>query len=259
MPVRFTSHNIDLGNGERTRSHLPLTIEQEEWFCATRRTLDVLFPGDRSNVSVVDLGCLEGGYSVGFARMGFQTLGIEVRQASFEACEYARSKVNLPNLRFVRDDAWNFGRYGDFDIVFCCGLLYHLDRPLDFLKLASTHCRSLFILNTHFSTETRNDAFPLSDLEWNEGLEGRWFIEYPDEKTFADRENRRWAAWDNRRSFWPRREWLLQAIRQVGFDTVMEQFDVHGENLVEAMQTGRYRKEDRGLFIGAKSGGFNRR
>ena len=36
-------------------------------------------------------------------------------------------------------------------MVFCCGLLYHLDKPKEFLDTLSAVTTKLLILQTHFS------------------------------------------------------------------------------------------------------------
>jgi len=64
-----------------------------------------VFPGDKSDLRLADLGCLEGGFAVEFARMGFQVLGVEVREANIPACKYVKANTNLPNLEFIKDDA----------------------------------------------------------------------------------------------------------------------------------------------------------
>jgi hypothetical protein len=63
----------------------------------------------------------------------------------------------------------------------------------------------------------------------------------------------KWASWDNRQSFWVQREYLLQAIRDVGFDLVMEQFDSLGPQIAENMLRGFYHTDRRGTFIGIKT------
>jgi hypothetical protein len=75
MPVTFTSHNIVLDDGVLTRPESKLTISEEPWFKSAKRALEMVFPGNKRKFSIVDLGCLEGGYSVEFARMGFNALG----------------------------------------------------------------------------------------------------------------------------------------------------------------------------------------
>ena len=275
--IEFIAHNIRLDDGSFTKPDLGYTMN-EEWLVSSRRLLDTVFPGDKNHYRLADLGCLEGGFAVEFARMGFQVLGIEVREANIAACNYVKANTNLPNLEFVKDDARNIAKYGVFDVVFCKGLLYHFDKPKEFLNTLSAVTTKLVILQTHFSTDTKNkehrwfgiarkllasverhnpepgDKFNLSELTENETLRGRWFTEFADDEAFSKRDSAKWSSWDNRRSFWIQREYLLQAIHDVGFDLVMEQFDSLRPNIAEKMLCGYYKAENSGTFIGIKTG-----
>src|SRR5436853_3962197 len=104
--VSFTAHNIRLDNGTTTKPEIGYTIDQDSRFLAAKRLLSIIFP-DPTGVRLVDLGCLEGGFSVEFARLGYAVLGIEVRESNIAACDFVKKNTNLPNLRFVRDDVWN--------------------------------------------------------------------------------------------------------------------------------------------------------
>jgi SAM-dependent methyltransferase len=254
MSVEFTAHNIRLDDGTYTMAEPSGAMDSYHRFVAARRIIETVFPGDKAGLRLVDLGCLEGGYTVEFARMGLQATGIEVREANFRACQYVRDKVDLPNLRFVKDDAWNVARHGPFDIVFCCGLFYHLDRPKAFLDVLSQAASKLLILQTHFAPMAPTDRFPLSPLTEHEGVPGRWCLEYADDEAFARREEHRWTSWDNKQSFWIRREFLLDAIRDAGFDVVLEQFDGLYPTIAGNMLDGEYRIDSRGTFIGIKTG-----
>jgi SAM-dependent methyltransferase len=277
MPVSFTSHNIRLDDGSFTKPDVGYSMDVHPWFLAAKRLLDATFPGDKRHLRIADLGCLEGGYTVEFARLGLQALGLDVRELNIEACRYVQSKVNLPNLEFVRDDAWNIAAHGTFDVVFCCGLFYHLDKPREFLDLLSQVTKRLLILQTHFSEAKDSPSFiqprrfrravarifplkntgttthKLSFLSENEGLPGRWMPEFRNRRAFVDRENRRWASWNNKHSFWIQREYLLQALRDAGFDLVLEQFDALGPNIASEMTVGSYRTSGRSTFIGIKT------
>ncbi len=103
--LEFTTHNIRLDDGTFTKPELTQSMANHPWFISARGMLDTVFPGDKSQLRLADVGCLEGGYAVEFARMGFQVLGIEVRQSNIAACNYVKSKTDLPNLEFVQDDA----------------------------------------------------------------------------------------------------------------------------------------------------------
>jgi 2-polyprenyl-3-methyl-5-hydroxy-6-metoxy-1,4-benzoquinol methylase len=253
--IEFTAHNIRLDNGTLTKQDVSFSMEAYPWLVSARRILDTVFPGDKRGFRLADLGCLEGGYAVEFARMGFQVLGLEVRESNIAACRYVKAHTNLPNLDFVQDNAWNIAKYGTFDAIFCCGLLYHLDRPYKFLRVLSAVTRRLVIVQTNFSTEEGNDKYNLSPMTENESLKGRWYTEFATDEEFYHRGESRWSSWDNRRSFWPQREYLLQALHDFGFDLVMEQFDSLGPKIAETMLRGFYKTYCRGTFIGIKTGG----
>jgi ubiquinone/menaquinone biosynthesis C-methylase UbiE len=276
--VKFTAHNIRLDDGSYTIPESAHSMTDLSWFKSARGILDTIFPGDKSQIRVADVGCLEGGYAVEFARMGFQVLGIEIRDLNVAACRYVQSKVDLPHLEFVQDNALNIGQHGLFDAVFCCGLFYHLERPREYLDTLSAVTKKLLILQTNFSLISRRDRilrlstgvpwltdrllrrqvrtrFILSAPDKNEGLPGRWFTEFPTKQSFIKRDTARWASWDNRRSFWIQREHILQGIQEAGFDLVMEQYDNLKPNIAENLLGRRYQTDLRGTFIGIKTDG----
>jgi SAM-dependent methyltransferase len=224
MSVAFTAHNIRLDNGTFTKPENGSDMTSDQWFVSARALLNSLFPGDKSRYRLVDLGCLEGGYAVEFARLGFQVTGLEVRESNMAACRYVKANTSLPNLEFVQDDAWNLSKYGRFDVVFCCGLFYHLDRPKQFLEMLASFTNRVLILQTHFASlsdtdtyapirpailgkilrpivggpllvqqqrgqaKTTSEKFGLSPLTENEGLRGRWYTEFASEDQFQQRE-----------------------------------------------------------------------
>ena len=109
----FTAHNIRFPSGHCTIPGEPILAEIPQAL-AVRRTLDVAFAGRVSGKSLVDLGCLEGGWTVEFARAGFEALGIDARKVNIEKCEYVAEQMNLPNLRFSLDDVLNIEQDGQF-------------------------------------------------------------------------------------------------------------------------------------------------
>ncbi len=257
MPApHFIAHNIRLSDGSTTIAGSDVTIDQNPVFTSTRTLLDLIFPANRSSVRLVDLGCLEGGYAVQFARLGFDCTGLEVRDSNIAACRYVKEQVGLDNLTFVQDNVWNLARHGPFDVVFCNGLYYHVEHPVALMELLASQTRTLLILNTHFATEVRNERHNLSDIDINEGVAGRWYMEFGDDQSFGQREIHRESSWDNRRSFWLMKEELLHAMKRFGFDLVFEQFDQLAPRIAEQMRSGGYRVHDRGQFIGIKTGGI---
>ncbi len=205
--------------------------------------------------------------------MVFNSLGIEAREVNIEKCNYVKDKLNLPNLNFVTDDARNLAKYGPFDITLCSGLLYHLHDPIDFLKKLSACTSKLLILNTHYAPERDfryrlgplnrwvvmplekrikaldyQKNYRLSPLTENEGYRGRWLREWNENTDKSKVEKLLWASYNNHRSFWPCKKDLMNALSDVGFTSVFEQFDYTGDIAPE--NYARY--YNRGMFIGVK-------
>jgi hypothetical protein len=259
LPPKFTAHNILLPDGTKTRGDGEMLLSESNVWKSIEKTVNLFFPSsrmERRNLKVVDLGCLEGGYAVEFAKLGFTTLGIEAREENIAKCDYVKDRLNLSNLSFAKDNVRNLRNYGHFDIVLNYGLLYHLNDPISFLK-EEYECmneNSLLLLNTHFAPEkdvryamplvnryfwgpiqkriklfqtTQN--YRLSRITENEGYRGRWIREWSKKLSKEKKEKYLWASYDNDRSFWPCKKDLTRALHDIGFDHVFEQFDFTGD------------------------------
>jgi SAM-dependent methyltransferase len=229
-------------------------MEDSPIFNAARRTLNLVYQGKLYGRSIADLGCLEGGYATEFARLGLESTGLEVRSSNIAACNYVKSNVDLPNLKFIQDDAMNIKRYGPFDVLFVCGLLYHLDRPRKFLEEAAEDCGKVMIIDTHIAPvdhEASVDFYKLSDSATNEGLRGRWYQEY-ETVPAGVLDAMKWSSWSNNKSFWIEKPYLMQTIASLGFDIVFEQFDCELDIVGE--YTSGYRKANsRAFLVGIRS------
>jgi SAM-dependent methyltransferase len=253
----FTAHNVILDDGSQTMPQNGWTMDQSPHVAIIHRMARTLFPDGIAGKRIVDLGCLEGGFATEFARLKLDSTGIEVRKSNFENCMHVKSKVDLDNLHFKNDDAWNIGRYGPFDIVFCVGLFYHIDRVTDFMRVLADNCGRMLFLDTHFAPE--NDDSPsvstynLSPLTIHEGLAGRWFSEHALETDSVALDDLKWASWENKASFWPTRPAVLQLMKNAGFATVFESFEQLGFDIAGGMgPKGYYTTNTRACFIGLK-------
>jgi SAM-dependent methyltransferase len=249
----FTAHNVRLDDGTETFPQAGWTMDENHVFRAVRRTLHLVFPDGLVGRSIVDVGCLEGGFATEFARLGMIATGIEVRESNFRNCLRVKAGTNLPSLRFIQDNANNIGQHGPFDAVFVCGLLYHLDQPRRFLIDAARNCRRVIFLETHVARAAETPAratYNLSAISSNEGLPGRWFPEH-DNPPEDQLDQLKWASWSNARSFWLQKEYLLQLLKDLGFDIVFEQFDVDNDIAVQHT-TGWRAQTDRVLLVGIK-------
>jgi cyclopropane fatty-acyl-phospholipid synthase-like methyltransferase len=255
MLPQFTAHNIRLDDGTQTHPSAGFTMDQHPVTRCVRRLLHVLYPDGIQGKTAIDVGCLEGGFATELARMGMTVTGLEVRESNYKNCIYVRDRVDLPNLNFVQADANDIAEFGEFDLFFVSGLLYHLDRPRQFLEDVARNCRKALVLWTHITHDEQTEAsktYSLSDLCENENLRGRWYTEH-DDIPRGELDQLKWASWSNRKSFWIQKEHLLQLLKDLGFDMVLEQFDCMDDILGE-MTEGFYRKIDRVMLVAIKSG-----
>jgi SAM-dependent methyltransferase len=246
----FSSHNVVLPNGRLTAPGLPLV--SDSYACrAALRALDQVFGDAREGVTVADLGSLEGGYAAAFARAGYDVTGFEARQENHDNAVWLQEALGLPNLRFVQGDARELLEGRQFDVVFCSGLLYHLDKPVAFLKLLGQVTRRMLVLNTNVSQpgtgHPETAHHPGSGCDYgayeNEGRQGHWYRESVT----------RWDSYGNSLSFWLRRDDLMDSLREdAGFATVTEIPDWRDGSLKDHVPGGAGPFADRRMFTALK-------
>ena len=265
----WTNQNMELAPGVWTVPGTPPILTDPRVRCAVRTVQDV-FGRDLSGVRIADLGCLEGGISLAFALEGAEVLGIEGREANIAKCELVREAADLPNLGFALDDVRRFTRerYGEFDAVLVCGLLYHLDEPVAWLRQAAACARRMIFVDTHFAPETdagtaAMDTMPFFDLRANplgplvtvsdgEGdYEGRWWFEFPEAASAEDRAKLLWASLDNPRSMWLTRRSVYRLLAACGFESVGERLDFAAADDIPVL----LREKSRTCFTGVRARG----
>ncbi len=128
-------HNLDLQGVRTAPEHFLGDFPQVKW----ARFAHCL-PADLSGLSVLDIGCNGGFYSLEMKRRGAaRVLGIDfdedyLRQARFAA------EVEGAEVEFRQLSVYDVGALRErFDIVFFIGVLYHLRHPLLALDLIHEH------------------------------------------------------------------------------------------------------------------------
>ena len=214
----WTAHNIALPGGAFTIDPAASTmdIRRGDYFVELSRAI---FRGGLCGLKVLDLGCLEGGLSIQFARAGAQVDGVDIRADSIAKARTVAEILELDGLRFFEADALalTFGELSaTYDIILCAGLLYHLDArdQLPFLRSVAGMCCGIVIIDTHFShvpadVHTTHDGLVLYGRHIEEGGRSR-----------MDRRGTMWASWANDRSFWLTEPSLCNVLYKSGFRLV---------------------------------------
>jgi len=214
----WIADNIPLPHGIETNPHRPGPTR------GLRRAVQVI--ADLSvkpwnQLRILDLGSLEGGFALEFASQGAQVLAIEGRESNNAHARFAAEALDLRNVQFVTDDVRNLtpDKYGQFDVVFCSGILYHLTGEDACRLLASVVkvCKRLAIIDTHVGLK------PRVSFRWQgHSYSGFVYREHAPEATPEAKAQQKEASLDNVTSFWFTKPSLLNLLRDVGFTSVCE-------------------------------------
>lgn len=215
--MKFERHNIRLASGVRSHDSQPMEDRS-----SVRAAISLMQSNIEPGATIFDLGCLEGGFSIELARCGFDVTGVDARASNIECAEFAKGNIGLNNVKFVRGDVVDWEPDDSADGVFCGGLLYHLDDPASFVKKLKRITKSFVVVDTHYSKRLPGPMFRLGPLESHNGYNGRWYTEFPDEKTFQNREKYRLSSWNNMKSFWPLRHEIVRMMQDAGFTDVID-------------------------------------
>src|SRR5678816_2267610 len=121
----WTAHNVRLSPNVLTKPDAPEFLESDPRLLAILRLLSVLHGPSLAGKRVVDLGCLEGGFSLAMAQRGATVLGVDARERNLAKAKLLRDHFGLSNLDFIEADVNDFTRerFGTFDIVLALGII----------------------------------------------------------------------------------------------------------------------------------------
>lgn len=174
-----------------------------------------------ASLRILDLACLEGLYAVEFARQGAQAVAIEGREVNLEKVRFVKKALGLDNLDLHHDDVRNLSleKYGEFDVVLCLGILYHLDAPdvFHFVENIGRITRRFAVFDTYVSIASEELHTHGGKPYW-----GREVFEHDPDAPMEERLLYRWRSLDNPKSFWITRRSLYNLLLASGFTTVYE-------------------------------------
>ncbi len=176
-----------------------------------------------SECRVLDLGCLDGIYSIEFAKHGASTIGVEIRESNIRKATFCKEALGLNNLDFRQDDVRNISAesYGRFDAIVCSGILYHLPAAdaINLINRMYDIVDRLVVIDTHVALN------PIERFTYDRGeYWGSVYREYPDTATCEEKAKLPLASADNPTSFWFTRPSLINILSNAGFTSVYECF-----------------------------------
>lgn len=219
------SHNIALPHGVYTAACDDYYPAHREIMRIVRERLGSDFSGRR----IVDIGCLEGYFSIECALQGAEVLGIDGKLLNVRKCEFVRSVLGVERATFALGDAMKVTREssGRFDAVLALGLLYHLENPYTFLANVAGICDGFAVIDTHVALDDQPESIKsgwrpdLSEMRMftfgGRSYEGRLYREFPPGTARDVKDLSPTTSLENELSVWLTEESLIQMLHDVGF------------------------------------------
>ncbi len=172
-------------------------------------------------IRVLDLGSYEGIFSIGFAQLGAEVVSIEGKEINFAKMKAAKEYLGLKKLDTVQVDVRtvNKEKYGQFDLILACGIMYHLDAPSVFevTENISNMARHSAIIDSHIALSR-----PISLSYKEKTYWGKNHKEYNAGTSTYEKQLNLAGALDNNESFWLTRISWLNLLKNLGFGTAYE-------------------------------------
>jgi tRNA (mo5U34)-methyltransferase len=110
-----------------------------------------------SGKTVLEIGCFEGIHTLGLCSYGAKVTAVDIRPLNVIKTAARLACYGYSASVFPIDVEDQTVELPDFDIVFHCGVLYHLEDPVTHLARLLPRCRAIY-LDTHVAAEADDDA-----------------------------------------------------------------------------------------------------
>ncbi len=131
--------------------------------------------GERvSAIRAVDVGCHEGYYTFALRKMGVsEVLGLDFREDNLRRARFVAEQLGIGAVRFQQADAEELdpATIGEFPLVLCYGLLYHLENPMRVLRRLHALTGELLVLETQVVDEVEG-VTEWGSREWTRPFHG---------------------------------------------------------------------------------------
>ena len=116
----------------------------------------VLGQNDRfDGCKVLELGPLEGAHSYQIEMLGAKSnTAVEANSDAFLKCLLVKEMLQM-KTRYLCGDVVSYLRESneEFDLIFCCGILYHMSDPVELIKQICLHTSRCFVWTHHYDLD----------------------------------------------------------------------------------------------------------
>jgi tRNA (mo5U34)-methyltransferase len=200
-----------------------------------------VFGGSLAGLRVLDIACNCGGFAVQAIQHGADyVLGIDIVDNYLEQGAFIRDALGYDNLEFrnIGVDDLSPESVGEFDVVLCFGILYHLENPIRSMKAIASVTSRAMLLDTNILRPSYRDWFNRDKLDWRMRV-----TPPPKEATYQT--TNQWIQ-ESVCEFTPTKAAVIRLMRFLRFETV-DYLPPTEKDL-----DPRYYKEARGTFLAVR-------
>ncbi len=197
--------------------------------------------GGFAGKQVLELGPLEGGHAVMLEQMGAASvLSLEANSRSFLKCLLMKEAFGLTRTRFQLGDFLPYlrGTSHQFDVIFACGVLYHLVNPVELIELLARHTRAALVWTVCYDA-AYFAAHPQAGTCFQPGQPANTsgFAHTLYRKSYGDAPQWRGFCGGATDASWMTRADILAAFEHFGFGlrAVVDEANIHGPALLLAV------------------------
>jgi tRNA (mo5U34)-methyltransferase len=149
---------VDLPHGLKTGGspRLP-SLMQHSWPALIEH-----FGGSLAGQTVMDVACVNGGFSLEAAKAGAKEVwGFDVAPHYIEQARFLRDATGVRNARFDVVDLNNLSAetHGVFDVTLCFGIMYHLENPVASMRKIAAMTRKVMLVDTNVMASALRHPF----------------------------------------------------------------------------------------------------
>ena len=178
---------------------------------------------DFKELRILDLACLEGLFGIECARHGAEVTFLDAREENLKKVEFVTQSLNLTKVNIVLDDVRQISsaKYGNFDVILCFGIFYHLDKSdlFDFVRRMYEMCNCFVFFDTQIALNI-NEAFDENNVSYF----GKSYLEHRKDATENEMKSDLWKSIGNKYSFKMTKVSLVRLLNNIGFTSVFESY-----------------------------------
>jgi SAM-dependent methyltransferase len=172
--------------------------------------------GFLTGMTVLELGPLEGAHTYRLEQLGAaRILAIESNVEAYLKCLILKEALGMKRAEFKLGDFVLYLQDSAerFDLVFCCGVLYHMEDPLKLIRdiaRVSDKC----LVWTHYLDESRGDVRVATPVSLD-GIDSTYY-----RAPYRDRAQPGFWGGNKPSASWMKREDIFAAFRHFGLDDI---------------------------------------